>query len=181
MALGEILAALIDTDLDSVLEGLIARAIDAVQLELDWYFCAPRSTEEILDGTGNRALWLRQPPVGDVVVSSRTTVGGSWSVVVATEYELGGGGLMVGRGLFNVGNWTLGFRNYRVAYDEGFEVMPGDIEQLLIDIVSAKWKGRNTNPAMKSEKIGDYSYTRGDLEDSARWGAVVARWRRGRI
>jgi len=181
MALAEILAALVDTDLPHVLEGLTERAIYAVQHELDWYFCAPRSTEEILDGTGNRALWLRQPPVDLVVVSSRTTVGGTWAVVPATEYELGGGGLMVGRGLFGVGNWTRGVRNYRVAYEEGFTVMPGDIEQLLIDLITTAWKNRSTNLGMKSETIGDYSYTRGDLEASRFWGHVVANWKRGRI
>lgn len=160
---------------DPILTDLMARALDAVQRELDWYFGTSRATEEILNGTGLRSLWLRQPPLAGVVVSDRTTVGDAWELVDAADYELGG------RGLFNEGDWTRGVRNYRVAYEEGFATMPGDIEQLLLDVVNAKWRGRDTNPAMKSEKIGDYSYTRGDLEDSQYWMAVVGRWRRGRI
>lgn len=169
------LPAAADPILDPQIQALMDRALDAVQRELDWYFGTSRSAMEVLDGTGNRTLWLRQPPLGGVVVSDRTGVGIGWAVVDAGDYENSE------RALFGVGNWTRGLQNYRVVYDEGFIIMPGDIEQLLLDIVNAKWSGRDVNPGMKSEKIGDYSYTRGDLEDSAHWGSVVMRWRRGRI
>ena len=160
---------------DGEIQALMNRALDAVQRELDWYFGESREVTETLDGTGNRVLWLRQPPLGGVVVSDRTGVGDAWAVVDTADYE---GDT---RGLFHVANWTAGVRNYQIVYAEGFAVMPGDIEQLLYDLVNAKWRGRTTNPAMKAEKIGDYSYTRGDLEGSKYWDTVVARWRRGRI
>ena len=183
MALAEIIAALVSTDQTAVLEGLIERAIFAVQRELDWYFCAPQATEETLDGTGTRNLWLRQPPAdGELAVYSRAGVGSAWAVVPTAEYDSGGyGSIITGRGLFNVATWTKGLRNYRADYLEGFFVMPGDIEQLLIDIVATAWQNRTTNLGMKSEKIGDYSYTRGDLEGSRYWPSVVNNWRRGRI
>lgn len=161
---------------DTELQALMDRALYAVQRELDWYFGAPRAATEILDGTGNRELWIRQPDAGgNLAVSSRSTVGGTWSAVDTDDYESDG------RGLFNTGNWTRGVRNYRVTYSEGFATMPGDIEQLLLDLVSLKWKRRTSDPGLKSERIGDYAYTRGDLEESALWSLTVARWRRGRI
>ena len=160
---------------DTDLQALMDRALYAVQRELDWWFDLPRAASEVLDGTGNRALWIRQPPTDTPIVSTRSTVGGTWEVVAATEYE------QDQRGFFSVGIWTRGVRNYRITYSEGFAVMPGDIEQLLLDIVSTKWKSRDTDPGMKSERIGDYSYVRGDLEDSSHWALVLSRWRRGRI
>lgn len=183
MALAEIIAALVDTDLDSVLEGLTQRAIDSVQRELDWYFCAPRAAVETLDGTGTRELWIRQPPAdGAVIVSTRSGIRSDWTTVSADDYELGGyGSILEGRGLFHASEWTKGLRNYRAEYLEGFTVMPGDVEQLIIDIVTTAWKDRSTNLGMNSEKIGDYAYTRGDLIASRYWGNVFANWHRGRI
>jgi hypothetical protein len=83
--------------------------------------------------------------------------------------------------VFNVGNWTEGVRNFRFNYTEGFVTMPGDIEQLILDLVAMHWARRDTDPRLKGEVIGDYSYTLGDLEESVFWGSVVMRWRRGRI
>lgn len=160
---------------DADLQALMDRALYAVQRNLDWWFDQPRAAEEILDGTGARSLWIRQPSTTVPVISTRSTVGGTWGVVPVTDYENDQ------RGFFHTGNWTRGVRNYRVAYSEGFTTMPGDIEQLLLDLVSTKWKSRSTDPGMKSERIGDYTYVRGDLEDSAFWGGVVNTWRRGRI
>jgi hypothetical protein len=165
---------------DAEIQMLMDRALDAVERELDWYFGASREISEILDGSGLRSLYLRQPPLNGVVVSERTTVGGTWAVVDAAEYELGGNGITAGRGMFNAGDWTRGVLNYRAVYDEGFTVMPGDIEQLLLDLVSAKWRNRGTE-GLKSERIGDYAYTLGELEASDQWAKVVGRWRRGRI
>ena len=179
------LPAAADPVQDPRITELMERALDAVQHELDWYFGASRPAEEILNGTGHRALWLRQPPLAGVVVHTRTNVGQAWTVVPAADYESDTDYITpstsMGRSLFNVGAWEEGRRNFRVVYAEGFAVMPGDVEQLLLDLVKGKWEGRGTIPGMKSEKIGDYSYTRGDMEDTAGWAAVVARWKRGRI
>jgi len=178
MAYPEILAALIDTDLDDVLEGLINRTIDAIQRELDWYFCTPRPAVEVLNGSGLRALWLRQYIVGaTLTVEERYGVGDAWTVVPVADYEFEAGG----RGLFSVANWTHGFRNYRVSYSEGFLTMPGDVEQLILDLVVSRWNSRETDSGLRSETIGDYSYTRADLEEMPGWGAVWAHWKRGRI
>jgi hypothetical protein len=170
---------------DTELADLMARALDAVQHELDWYFGTSRPAVEVMNGTGGRALWLRQPPLAGVTVHTRTGIDQPWTLVAATDYESDMDYTQpmtaMGRSLFNVGNWTRGKRNYRVQYNEGFAVMPGDIEQLLLDLVKGKWEGRGTTPGLKSERIGDYAYTRGDLEETEGWSMVVARWRRGRI
>jgi len=179
------LPAAADAVVDPQISELMARALDAVQHELDWYFGASRPAVEILDGTGTRALWLRQPPLSGVAVYERAGVGAAWTLVSAADYEASGDTSQpmtaMGRALFNVVNWTAGVRNYKANYDEGFTTMPGDIEQLLLDLVKGKWQGRGAIPGMKSETIGDYAYTRGDLEETQGWFSVVARWKRGRI
>jgi hypothetical protein len=163
---------------DEILQALIDRTIDAVQTELDWYFGEPRAAEQILDGTGTPALFLRQYLVNSTVtVHERAGVGYAWEVVDSEDYEFEVGG----RGLFHSLVWTRGNRNYRVRYTEGFTTMPGDVEQLILDIVAARWNNRENDPMMKSETIGDYSYTRGELEEMPGWSEVWRRWSRGRI
>lgn len=160
---------------DTELTNLMARALYTVEHELDWHFGTSRPAEEILDGSGTRAMYLRQPPLGDVNVWSRPNIDQAWEAVDSDDYEVGG------RGVFLNTNWTEGVRNYRFNYDEGFVTMPGDVEQLILDLVAMRWRNRDNDPTMKSETIGDYSYTRGDLESSTFWESVVMRYRRGRI
>jgi hypothetical protein len=55
------------------------------------------------------------------------------------------------------------------------------VAQLLLELVSAKWKRRGEGEDMQSETIGDYSYTRADLEKQPTWQTVKNNWRRLRI
>ena len=163
---------------DEILQQLIDRTVDFVQRELDWYFGAPRAATEILDGTGTNLITVRQFIVNSsVVVSERDTVGEAWETVDTDDYEFRVGE----RGLYHASEWTAGKRNYRVQYTEGFETMPGDIEQLILDLVTSRWNNRDNDPGLRSEHIGDYSYTRADLEELPGWSAVFNHWRRGRI
>jgi hypothetical protein len=165
-----------DAEHDAELTALLARALDFVQRELDWYFGPPRAATETLSGRGMPSLWLRQPPVGGTVtVRERLGVGDTWTVVAAADYE------SEGRGLYHGTTWTTGFRNYQASYSEGFTVTPGDIDQLLLDLVAMKWTDLGNNPGMRSETLDYYSYTRADLEDLPGWGAIKAHWSRGRI
>lgn len=162
---------------DVELAALLARTVDAVQNELDWYFGDPRAAVEVLDGPGHQALWLRQYIVNAALtVEERSGVGGTWATVDSDDYEFEVGG----RGIFGAAAWARGKRNYRVSYTEGFATWPGDVEQLVLDLIASAW-GRETDPTMKSEHIGDYSYTRADLEETAGWSKVWNRWKRGRV
>lgn len=163
---------------DAELQDLLDRTIDAVQRELDWYFGSPRSADEILDGTGLPSLWVRQYFVNaSVTVSNRSAVGDAWEVVDTDDYEFEVGK----RGLFHASEWTRGHRNYRVQYTEGFATWPGDVQQLVLDLISSRWETRGTDKNLKSERIGDYAYTRGELQEMPGWAEVWAHWKRGRI
>jgi hypothetical protein len=171
-----------DDEHDSDLQALLDRVSEFVEHDLDWYFREPRAKVEVLDGTGEHALYLRQPPVDAVAVEVRGTAAGDWDTIEASAYELDGRGLYARSPPW----WTPGKRNYRATYDEGFDEVPGDIQQVVLDLVAAAWRARSGDMAgIKSERIGDYAYTLADIGElagaSRMWSSVRARWKRGRI
>lgn len=166
---------------DELLQGLIDRGGEIIERELRWYFGAPRDAVEVLDGTGTSKLFLRQYPVDEsaVVVETRSGVSDDWTAVDGDDFEVDG------RGLHHRTKWLRGRRNHRATYQEGFDDVPGDIRQLLLDLVSIGWRRRGKE-GLSGERIGDYSYTLlpgtgGDIESLPRWKAVVSRWKRLRL
>lgn len=57
----------------------------------------------------------------------------------------------------------LGYRNLMVNYTAGYATIPGDIQKLINDIVALSYASSLVNPALKSEKLGDWSYTLADV------------------
>jgi hypothetical protein len=53
-----------------------------------------------------------------------------------------------------------GFQGLMVKYRAGYEVVPFDIEMLTNEVAAFMYYQGQSNPTMKSENIGDYSYTR---------------------
>lgn len=56
----------------------------------------------------------------------------------------------------------VGFQGIMIKYRAGYETIPADIEMLCNEIASYMYYQGKSNPSLKSENIGDYSYTRGD-------------------
>lgn len=166
-----------DDTYDAEITELMERAQAIIERETGWYFGSPRPADEIMDGTGTRKLFLKQFPVDpdEVVVYERPAATDDWVVVDEDDYEIDG------RGLYVASRWLKGQRNFRATYDEGFEETPGDIAQLFLELVNNAWKDRGERTDLQSEKIGDYSYTRADLERIASWSTVKNNWRRGRV
>jgi hypothetical protein len=163
-----------DTDGDDVLFDLMNRAVEAVQRELDWYFGVPRATAEVLHGSGCADIWLRQPPANGLVVQERTSLTDPWEVVDTADYE------NEARAVWHATIWLLGTRNYRFEYDEGFTSPPGDVVQLTLDLIASKWRKSN-QAGLKSERLGRYAYTLGDLQSMPQWSTVRANWARLRV
>lgn len=159
---------------DDDLDELRRRAIATVERALDWYFGPPRPKTEIQSGADRPTLWLKQPPVEGLVVSCRAGPVDPWETVDDEDYEVDG------RGVTSATYWPLGYRNVRFQYDEGFVDPPLEVVQLVLELIASKWLRRGKGD-LKSETLGRYSYTRGDLENSERWGTVKNNWKRGRI
>lgn len=164
-------------DNDVELQSLIDRAQAFIERETHWYFGDPRSADEVKDGTGTALLFLRQFPVSEdsVVVYERAGITDAWEATDTDDYEV------AGRIIGHASRWTKGRRNYRVTYQEGFINPPGDVSQLLLDLVQKKWREVGERTDLKSEKIGDYSYVRGDLTELDSWNIVKVNWQRQRL
>lgn len=78
-----------------------------------------------------------------------------------------------------------GLNNYQVVYVSGYAntaAMPADLQYAMYRLIDAMFSDRRANPTMKSESIGDYSYTK---ESGARASVaslipeLFAQWRGG--
>ena len=56
------------------------------------------------------------------------------------------------------GRFNSGFENVVVRYTAGYTDIPGDLEQICIDLTKAYYDNRNINQELSSEKMGDYEY-----------------------
>ena len=60
--------------------------------------------------------------------------------------------------IYSSGGFPGGNQNVYVDYTAGYSTIPGDLEQIAIEIISNVMKSRSINTQLESEKIGDYSY-----------------------
>lgn len=69
--------------------------------------------------------------------------------------------------------WTKGKRNYVAWYSAGYGTvgsatsadLPADLRMIVWRLVAHAFHNRTHNAGMKSEKLGDYSYTRGNTDN----------------
>lgn len=165
---------------DALLTALEERAVEIVQGETDWYF-GPEITHTVhLTGEGFTKLYLRARPTAITSVESRANTEDPWVAIT----EAGGWELQLPRPdwmgavlLRKNGVWTAGTQ-YRVVYEFGYAAgdEPGDIRQAVIDIVDMLYHDR-ARKGLRSETIGDYSYTRFDIEHALSDPKTIKRWK----
>jgi hypothetical protein len=176
----------------TILEALETRAVEIVQSETDRYFGTPIEHVEQLVGDGSDRLYLRERPwpeaesVEATTVEYRAQTGDAWEAIAADGSD--GWELEYPRPVWlgavlrrnGGGVWAKGYQ-YRITYTFGYLAgeEPGDIRQAVIDLVSFKFHERGRE-GLKSETIGDYSYTHMDPSDLAslpETADTVQRWR----
>jgi hypothetical protein len=173
-----------DTSEDQILVGLERNALAFVQTQTRRYFGPPAPTTEYLIGLGTRHLWIpdtplaAEPDVDPAVVIGEVEAG--TDPVPVLDFDLR---------LFDVDavavrHGRIGWqrREYAVSYIRGYPAgeEPGDIRQLVIDLVSIKRTLRGME-ALRSESVGGYSYARfGESDIDAVMGgwATINAWRR---
>jgi hypothetical protein len=174
------LATYIGTDdpFDARLEMVAGFAVAFLSAETHRYLGSPEERTEYLPGTGTTRLWLSDTPTGEVTVEE-SRAGDPGEAV--DDY------ITRGRSLLRAGGkqWDRRY-DYGVTYTAGFVVLPQDLEQAVFDL--SKWKleylGRDSG--LGSEKLGDYSYTRAEVDGSGvSWlphlNAAINRWKRNPI
>ena len=128
---------------------------DASHRENCWY-----------DGNDFEKLLLRQYPINSVV-----TISISGDIIGAADgddYYGSTGYLIYNRQgiLFYGSGWTSGVQNVRASYNAGYAAGTPEREelrQLAIVLVAVVFQKKD-KLAFKSERIGNYSYTKGDMK-----------------
>lgn len=169
---------------ESLLKDMEARAVEFIGRQAGRYFGASDEITEYLSGSGNRILRLPEPLTTDeavTLVEERAYPGGTATEIPDDGFQVRPSDtstILVRTG----GNvWTCGME-YAVTYTRGYETDQGpkDIEQLIVDLIALRltFRGRE---GLRSESIGDYSYTRfgeGDLDSIDGAWATIGVWRR---
>jgi hypothetical protein len=71
-----------------------------------------------------------------------------------TNYD---SGIISGASIWNHCSW-MGRQNLVIRYTAGYATIPGDLEQICIDLTKIYSDSRTRDGGLESEKIGDYSY-----------------------
>lgn len=149
-------------------DGLVSELIERASAAVESYTrrrILHASLVDLLSG-GSKALVLRFRPVVEVaqVVDLE-----SQQAVNSEEYAVD---RRAGLVLRKRGKWPKGDLRWEVRYTAGYaatvDEVPPDIKQAVILLVQAWYQRRD--PAIREERIGDYSYT---LADRAGWPDAV--------
>jgi hypothetical protein len=156
-----------DALLEALLDGVEALYARATGREVGWYIDQRVGVTEVLDGTGSKRLYLPYP------VAAITSISLGYNAAAPDEaLNLSDPASVV----YGVGSRVVtrtdggGFgksgqpRYVHVVYDHLGNV-PEDAKLPIMEVVAAIYRGRGSE-GMKSETIGDYSYSRGDLESA---------------
>lgn len=149
----------------TLLTALEARAVDIVQQETERYFGASTTRTEYVRGDGTDVLRLRERPATVTTLEYRIYPGDAWTALAAAgsdgwelrlpASETAGSVLLRKAGLC----WSSCYEfkaTYTFGYTAGAE--PGEIRQAVMDLVAFKFNERGRE-GLRSETIGDYSYT----------------------
>jgi len=165
------------------IQRLIDQATAALGREIGIYLGTPDATIEMHRG-GTPLIVLYDDPiaVGEeldpvATVETRDTPTDPWEEADADDYVL------EGRTVRHRNRWP---RWVRVTYQHGFEVGegPAEFRQIVFQMVESAWLS-NHDDGLKSESLGDHSWTKADVVTAAGgpadWERLASRWRRQRI
>lgn len=173
-------------DYDDVLIDLTVRMQAWVGHQAGRYFGPVAPHSEVLSGRDYSEIWLNDVPIKGhtvpikVVVSLTTLVVGDTTSTLFedTDFTVDGRRLIRKNWI-----WPWGENNLTVEYHRGYEAgkLPPDIEQLILDLIAKKWRGRGYEH-ISSRKVGDIQLShRVDLRElSYEQQATLAAWRRAR-
>lgn len=84
----------------------------------------------------------------------------------ATNWEHGDP-YVSGPSIRGVPNFGGGFRRVQVIYTGGYGTIPAALDFATIEFTAHIWRRKDRDPALKSESLGDYSYTLADFASDA--------------
>jgi hypothetical protein len=176
--------ALVDLD-TTMLENLLKSASDLIENYCDRSFDTGVYTE-VQDGVGLRWLYLPNTPISSVTSATITEEDESTSTVDPS-------GIIVDSSSGKIeiapwsdsgyGSWPIGSQNITIVYGGGYATIPEPIQEATVQVAANLYGATSAkNMGMKSEKLGDYSYTRMDgamnMAITPMVGALLANYKR---
>lgn len=175
------------TTWDDLLSRLINSSSSFIEKETDRRLVATNYVHTVLadkentwlDGDGTKKAHARQYPVNSV--SACEVSGATIAAAGSTDYYGSTGYVIYGRRgmLYYEAGWSLGIQNVRLSYNAGYAAGTPEREELRELVCSlVGWVYNNrTHLGFKSERIGNYAYSRGDLRET--WQKdIISRYRR---
>ena len=174
----------VGSEYDNAIARLITEATASLGRELGRYLGPVKAVSELKCGgapPGHRRVFCSDDPqVSEATpmdVATRSDVFEPFVDLAAEDWALVGLEV-IGRNCFPAGRGTI-----RLSYFVGYPVGtgPGELMDLTRQLVVLRFGARpeeGSGLLLASETIGDYSYSRGDVEALAGWAGVVNRWRR---
>ena len=166
VARAQVLPGLADLT-DAVLEPLIKAAS---RMLIRWCHRDFRALErtETYDGDGTRGLLLNVFPISSIDEDEAVIVSCGDTVTDTYDDSYFAFDPNVGELRFKptMSGWfTKGFQNIAVKYTAGWTLadMPEDVQEAVAQAVDLLYTQRTSDGSMKSEKLGDYSYTATEL------------------
>lgn len=144
---------------DAALTEAEARAAAFVERQTGRRFGAAQERTEYVDGPGCDTIWLAGRiaglPAATVEVAERIRrFGPEWTLLDEDAFEARE------RAIVRVdGQAFLRGAEYRIVYPDGFAAVPGDVQELVIELVTGMNDRASGASGIQSETIGDYSYS----------------------
>jgi hypothetical protein len=177
---------------DGTLEDQIQRATEFVQTMTRRYFGLPVEATYRVTGHGGVNLWFPEPPtmldVDPLFVEERMWRGETPTLIVrgdstgSDEFDVRPAATRAVFVRYGRSVWYDGYE-YTATFTRGYliDMGPGDIRQLVMDLVKRKLDTRGLGDDLKSETFDNYSYTRfgaQDLDALGKWAwEVIEAWR----
>ena len=146
------------------LSNLIDAASNLIEGYCDRVFTAADYTES-LDGNMLDWIYIKNPPINSLTQAIITDSAGTTYTIESTDLDYDS---VSGRVVFAEDNsasysfWPKGYNNCRIDYNGGWSTIPADVQEACVQTV-LMMAGPNKdsgNPAMQSERLGDYQYSR---------------------
>ncbi len=149
-------------------DALIDVATEYIEKYCNRIFLQATYTDEIQDGTGEKSIFVANPPIQsltdiDIIVQSES--GDTTSTFLATkfDYESKTGEIRFKPDTFlNTagGVFSKGFQNIKITYSGGWVAVPQSIQLIAAEFVKERFDPTLVEDTLEREKLGDYFYAK---------------------
>jgi len=152
------------SDDDELLTNIINRVTDIIESYCNGRrFASTVHTQEEYNGTGTKLINARHFPITAVTSyqeNNGTPGTADWDDLQSDYVKYIDTGQGPGQFFYAYG-FERGVSNYRFSYTAGYTTIPNDLEEACIQLATWIYNNRKSK-GMKSETLGDRSYTRED-------------------